>query len=193
LENGEKKMYCPRCGTQQVNEEIRFCSRCGLPLSGIGLVVANNGELPQIYNPNNKITESPKKAGVKFGAFMVLLGCLIVPISGIITVALDLEPYLTGLAAIIFFVGGVLRMIYAALFEEGANTLQTNQPILNKTQTPLPSAQNYNALPPQPIENNPVSAYQPPIGSWRTPATGEVVPPSVTEHTTKFLDPDKQD
>ncbi len=28
-------MYCPNCGQQQVSEEMRFCSRCGLALSGL--------------------------------------------------------------------------------------------------------------------------------------------------------------
>ena len=28
-------MYCPNCGQQQASNEMRFCSRCGLALSGL--------------------------------------------------------------------------------------------------------------------------------------------------------------
>src|SRR5689334_7647741 len=28
-------MYCPNCGQQQVSDEMRFCSRCGLALTGL--------------------------------------------------------------------------------------------------------------------------------------------------------------
>ncbi len=28
-------MYCPRCGQQQISDEMKFCSRCGLPMSGL--------------------------------------------------------------------------------------------------------------------------------------------------------------
>ena len=28
-------MYCPKCGQQQVSDEMRFCSRCGLALTGL--------------------------------------------------------------------------------------------------------------------------------------------------------------
>ena len=28
-------MYCPNCGQQQISDEMRFCSRCGLALSGL--------------------------------------------------------------------------------------------------------------------------------------------------------------
>ncbi|MCA1621121.1 MAG: zinc-ribbon domain-containing protein, partial [Acidobacteria bacterium] len=35
-------MFCPRCG-QQAAEEVRFCSRCGLPLGAAAEIVASGG------------------------------------------------------------------------------------------------------------------------------------------------------
>ena len=43
-------MYCPRCGQQQVFDEILFCSKCGLALSAISETMQNDagrGNVPQ--------------------------------------------------------------------------------------------------------------------------------------------------
>ena len=39
-------MFCPRCSQEQASEEIRFCSRCGLPLGLVSEVVSRGGFLP---------------------------------------------------------------------------------------------------------------------------------------------------
>jgi hypothetical protein len=36
-------MFCPRCSQEQVSAEIRFCSRCGLPLADIAEAVEGGG------------------------------------------------------------------------------------------------------------------------------------------------------
>ena len=39
-------MFCPRCGHEQVSDETRFCSRCGLPLGLVtGLVTSSSNQL----------------------------------------------------------------------------------------------------------------------------------------------------
>ena len=39
-------MFCPRCGHEQVSNETRFCSRCGLPLGLVtGLVTDSSNQL----------------------------------------------------------------------------------------------------------------------------------------------------
>jgi hypothetical protein len=87
------------------------------------------------------------------------------------------------LAAIICFIGGPLRMFYAAVFEEGApRPIQAFGPPIpmHMPQQFMPQAQN-PALPPPPVRQVP---------SWRTrPTTAELAnPPSVTENTTRLLD-----
>lgn len=37
-------MFCPRCSHEQVSNEIRFCSRCGLSLGLVTDLVANSSE-----------------------------------------------------------------------------------------------------------------------------------------------------
>ncbi|MEK6283905.1 MAG: zinc ribbon domain-containing protein [Acidobacteriota bacterium] len=37
-------MFCPRCGNQQVSNEMRFCSRCGLSLGLVTDLVANSSD-----------------------------------------------------------------------------------------------------------------------------------------------------
>jgi hypothetical protein len=93
---------------------------------------------------------------------------------------------LTAFAAIICFLGGPLRMLYAAVFEEAApNPFQQPRPFVSTPGAPHqfnPHVQPA-ALPPKHV--------QPP--SWRSrPITAELAtPPSVTENTTRLLDRDE--
>jgi len=37
-------MHCPKCGQQQVSDEMRFCSRCGFALGIVTeLILTQNG------------------------------------------------------------------------------------------------------------------------------------------------------
>ena len=40
-----RQMYCPQCSEEQVSEEMRFCSRCGLPLAIVSQLVRGGGAL----------------------------------------------------------------------------------------------------------------------------------------------------
>ena len=179
-------MFCPRCGQEQISEETRFCSRCGFLLTGVGQVVLNEGFLPQNPNEGKKL-ETPRKRGLKKGFFIFLLTFLFVPIIAIITMTLRAEPVAVVITAIILFVGGLLRMAYALMFESNEPVAKTDEQGL------LPSTQNLigkskaAALPPQ---NLSTSGYIPPdLGNWRD--TKDLVQPSITEHTTKLLEKDK--
>jgi hypothetical protein len=86
------------------------------------------------------------------------------------------------LSAILCFAGGPLRMLFAALFEEGAPTRQFVVPSsYAPPPIPPPPAAHVSALPPASVN----SASQ-----WRPrPQTAEILqPPSVTDHTTRLLD-----
>src|SRR5688572_30758899 len=122
-------MFCPRCGQEQISEETRFCSRCGFLLTGIAEIIGNGGVLPEIYQANSARGGSPKKRGLKQGLFIFLLTFLVVPIISIFTIWANSEPYLVAIAAITLFVGGLLRMVYALMFESSnptENTLEQN-------------------------------------------------------------------
>jgi len=179
-------MFCPQCGQQQVTGVIRFCSRCGFPLDGVVHLLNSGGQLPVYRAPDEPVPVSPRRKGVKQGGLLFLSGIVIVSILGMFASfsgSAFLE-ILTSLAAIICFVGGPLRMLYAALFEEGApRPLRPYGP-----PAPMPTHPQQFGPPPQqrPALNPPPARAQ---GAWRRPNTAELAnPPSVTENTTRLLD-----
>ena len=178
------KVYCPRCSQEQISNETRFCSRCGFLMTGIAEIVMQGG-VPQQLESNAEKPITPRRRGLKQGGSFFLLGIFIVPLLGILSLLFNFKGEIIGLAAVIFFLGGVLRMIYALIFESSnpaektleQNVYQTAQKLLNKK----PQA---NALPP--TQSVPASSYIPPMqGNWRD--TNDLTPTSVTDNTTKLL------
>lgn len=178
-------MYCPQCGQQQVSDSLRFCSRCGFPLEGVLQLLGSGGSLP-FYQPTGGPREmSARRKGVRQGAALFLTGAVLVPILGVIngfTHGPNMLDILVPLAAILFFLGGLMRMLFAALFEEGA---VTQHQVVTTSYAPPPisqlSAPAHGVLPPAPA-NSPTA--------WRPrPNTSEIrQPASVTENTTRLLD-----
>ena len=186
-------MFCPQCGQQQATGVIRFCSRCGFPLDGVIQLLGNGGMLPVYRGSDEPVPISPRRKGVKQGGVLLLSGAVIVPILGILASfgnSAFLE-ILLGLAAVICFVGGPLRMLYAAVFEEPApKPIPAYGPPAH-----MPAHMSNHMYAPQqfapPVHNH---ALPPPPArtpsSWRPrPNTAELAnPPSVTENTTRLLD-----
>jgi hypothetical protein len=182
------KVYCPRCGQEQISHEVRFCSRCGFLMNGLAQVVLNGG-VPQELTSAEPKPPTARRRGLKQGGAWFLLGVLLVPILGILSSLIRFPEELVGLAAVIFFLGGIVRMIFAIIFESGnpedktieQSVYQTAQKLLNKK----PQA---NALPPD--QSIPVDSYAPPRQSnWRD--TNDLEPTSVTDSTTKLLHKDQ--
>jgi hypothetical protein len=96
---------------------------------------------------------------------------------------INLFGFFTALAAVLCFIGGSLRMLYAAIFEEGAPA---------RSFAPMPYASPPSF--PAPIAPARVSALPPPAANpatgWRQrPHTAEILqPPSVTDGTTRLLE-----
>src|SRR5688572_24192442 len=155
-------MFCPQCGQQQITASLRFCSRCGFPLEAVLQVLATGGLLPSYPGPISK-EPSPKRKGVKQGALLLLLGIILVPLLGVLSSfnAGNLFDILTPMAAIFFFLGGLIRMLFAALFEEGAPRYR---PVMSSYAPPpapvqLRATPRVSALPPTPV---------PPPSAWRS-------------------------
>jgi hypothetical protein len=118
---------------------------------------------------------------------LLLLGVLVVSLLGILASYApgrlgELFGLLTSMSAVILFVGGILRMLYAGLFEEGAPKMRPL--MMPYVAPPMPAQLGVDrsaALPP-------MSGVQ--QGGWvQRPTTAELVrPPSVTENTTRLLD-----
>jgi len=180
-------MFCPRCGQQQATDSMRFCSRCGFAMEGTMHVLAHGGMLPAYQAPLGEKTISPRRRGVKQGALLMLIGALLVPVFGVMSGFApgrleNVFAFFAAITAIICFVGGPLRMLFAAIFEEGAPPNQFT-PQLNYKIPPqaIPQAR-VSALPPMPVAN--------PASQWRQrPQTAELNHPgSVTDSTTQLLD-----
>src|SRR5258706_15612452 len=120
-------MHCPQCGQQQVSEVTRFCSRCGFPMEGVAQVLASGGMLP-VYSVGEGTGErSAKFKGVRQGMMLFMIGILLVPIMGVFSAFTggglsEAFGMLAALFALLCFVGGLVRMLFAALFEEGASS-----------------------------------------------------------------------
>ncbi len=184
-------MHCPRCGQQQVSEDIKFCSRCGFPLGLVSEIIAHGGFLPQLIDLQNKSKKwLTRNFGLKISVLWFLLICFILLPLAAITKAPG--GIIAGLA-IIGFCGALLITALSFLFLENEKKFpdgQNDLPNENFTPQYLSGSQNQTALPPQ--TSQPVSSYAPPIaGSWKAPETGELVPRSVTEGTTKLLQKDE--
>lgn len=178
-------MYCPVCSQEQIGLETRFCSRCGFPLTGVSHLISNNGELPQMFAGKDSNAVTARKRGVKQGAVLLLLGAIIVPLIGIIAVASHSEPWFMILIAVLTFWGGILRMLYAALFESKTAPAE-NESIIPAFLGKRLSSKKAKELPP--AQSIPVSTYVPPkTPDWRNTTNDLVAPPSVTDETTKFL------
>ena len=179
-------MHCPRCGQQQVSQETRFCSRCGFLLTGIAQVIDNDGIVPQqrgsFFAPG-----SPRRRGVKQGAFVALLALLIVPLVAMLSMAVRLGPGIAGFTAVLLTVGGLLRIVYALMFESGIPGGKTlEEKVLSGTPI-LAGKEKAGELPP--ARSIPVHAYSPPpgAGNWRDTNDLAPTPGSVTDGTTKLL------
>lgn len=177
-------MFCPQCGQQQATGVIRFCSRCGFPLDGVIHLLGNGGMLPVYRAPDEPVPASPRRNGVKQGGILLLAGIVVVSLLGAMVsfTGSNFLYILNIFAAIICFVGGPLRMIYAALFEEGAP-----RPRMAYGPPPM-AAPRPQFGPPVPQHALPPPLARPATG-WRRPNTAELVtPPSVTENTTRLLE-----
>jgi hypothetical protein len=178
-------MHCPKCGQQQVSEETRFCSRCGLLLSGVAQVMANDGIIPTNQGGFTGTGDSPRRRGIKLGVFIFLLTFILVPIFGVIALGLNLEPWLPGIAVFLFGGGGILRIAYALMFEssqpKGLGGGTAAAPVFPRSVGEARSEPQLTAGPAS------TGSYSPPRqGRWME--TSDLnQPSSVTDNTTKLL------
>lgn len=168
---------------------MRYCSRCGFPLGGVIELLASGGSLPVVEAQVRNRRRSPRYEGVRQGVIMFFLGAIIVPLLGIINsfqVNGSFLDILVPISAILFFVGGLMRILYALIFQEGEPTAFTQSATLPYVPPAMISQMGAGAharggaLPP---------AQSIPVSNWRQrPNTAEIVQPSsVTENTTRLL------
>src|SRR5687767_1113846 len=107
-------MHCPRCGQQQVSEEIKFCSRCGFPLGLVSEILAHGGFLPQLAELNNKSKKwLTRNFGLKISLiWFLLLDFILVPLAAITDAPGEIVAFL----AVTGFCGALLMTVLSVLF-----------------------------------------------------------------------------
>lgn len=171
-------MFCPNCGQERISMETSFCSRCGFLLTGTAEIMRSGGVLA-IDQKESRLSRIWRNRGFKQGLFIFLLTFLVVPIVTLIAIGLRFGPFIPTIVTILMAVGGLLKMIYALMFQS------SELPAMVRTSTLSGNIGSQQALPPQ--QSIPVAAYGPPgAGSWRD--TNDLEPRSVTENTTKLLE-----
>lgn len=164
-------MFCPRCGSQQTTDEIRFCVKCGLQLGNAKSLLSND---VTDFRLERQSGLSPRAKGV-------LQGVAIIPVSVGLLFMLDIFyeavfglGIMGGVFAMLTLIVAVAvwRISYALLREEGRSKSHTHPPDIQDSEPNLFSP-NTKSLADKPIDIV-VSA----IGSE---------PPSVTDKTTQKL------
>ncbi len=184
-------MHCPNCGQQQLSAEVKFCSRCGFPMTGVAMLLSNGGDLsrflPNNFGDNSGVPDkaSPRKKGLKMGGIMLISGTIIVPLLGV----LEAPDKLIGTMALIFFLGGILRIIYALIFQSKfPQESSFGKFVTDNAGKILPGKSKQNELPPNSVNEADFITNSP--GQWRD--TNDLSPISVTENTTKLLQRDDE-
>ena len=170
-------MYCPNCGQQQLSEEMRFCSRCGLALSGLAEWLTGDAHPAKGAEEMTLSASSPRRRGMRRAAKLMFLSGVLFPVFLVISFFIKEGGPLV-IPFFLFFTSVVL-MLYARLFSD-----------------PVPQIKIQRAQPPR-FDSTPARGSLPPpinspIADIRKPTrTNELAqPPSVTENTTKLLDND---
>lgn len=169
-------MYCPNCGQQQMSEEMRFCSRCGLALTGLAEWLA--GGILQVKRPDKApVSEvSPRRKNMRRAAKLMFFSGVLFPVILLFSLAVG-EGGPMFIPFFIFFVS-LVWMLYARLFSD--KNAPVNIPAAHTTALGSPAARV--SLPSATTTNIPTAGRQ----QVRTNELAQ--PPSVTENTTRFFD-----
>jgi hypothetical protein len=171
-------MHCPRCGQKQSSAEAHFCNSCGFPLDRVKELLVSDNVSPALEEESQTPIESPRRKGVRQGVKLLFICLALAPLT---TLFRDRRG---DFLPMMFLMAGVLRILYAIIFQQGAprkKKRDASLPSAPITPEQLGTSTRNSALPPS--QGVPVSAFK-----TRQVDTAEMVrPPSVTEHTTKLL------
>lgn len=165
-------MFCPKCG-QQNPDNGKFCRGCGTDLGNVSGALAAQPQMQQLVNRKGK------------------------PIhwEGAIT------KFFTGLAFVIISIalafsntgrGWWFWLLIPAFGSIGSAVAQYYQ--LKRAEQGLPVYSP--AVPPKKLDGSPINSFPPQQTQWVSPEsrykTGDLVPASVTDNTTRHLEMDTE-
>jgi len=166
-------MFCPRCGQQQISEDVRFCPRCGLSLAQVPALLTS-GETMATTGPP-RVVRSQKRVGIRRGAKLMFFSAVLFPIFLAMSIAADSPGPLV--VPFTVFLAGLAWLLYFVLFGEEVPHKSVAEGKKDfRDSRPAPS------LPPSTFA--PASGF----GQRRANTADMMQPPSVTEQTTRLLD-----
>lgn len=169
----KQTMFCPRCGQQQISEEVRFCPRCGLSLAQVPTLLAS-GIVPAAADVP-RVERTQKRLGIRRGAKVMFFSAVLFPIFLGISIAADSPGPLV--IPFTVFLAGLAWLLYFVLFGE-----EVPRAGEVKGRKGLRDSHTAPALPPSTFV--PASGF----GQRRANTADMAQPPSVTEQTTRLLD-----
>jgi hypothetical protein len=188
-------MFCPKC-SRPVSEGVQFCQQCGLALEGVRRVLGGGEAESEAAVAEGKARAlSPQQRGYRQGFKLVLLALLVLPfypvVEGLLsslipsmenTMLDELPLWLFSTTLFVVFMGGLLRMLYARMFEGVEASAETEGEEETRPRTLGAVVRGgRRALPP--TQSIPVEEF-----TARRVNTADLVKPrSVTEHTTRSL------
>jgi hypothetical protein len=169
-------MFCPKCG-QQSSDEVRFCPRCGLQLAGLAAYIAANGEAPAGAPVPLAPLVTARRRGMRRGAKLMFICAVLTPVAALLAFEGDAPgPLLLVMTA---FLAGLAWMVFSWLFND--NTVPVGKGARRK---------DLGAAGGSPALGAPQFTPAPLFNQQRANTAEIYQPPSVTENTTKLLDPD---
>lgn len=167
-------MFCPRCGQQQISEDVRFCPRCGLSLAQVPALLVS-GEAVAATTGAPRAARTQKRLGIRRGAKLMFFSAVLFPIFFAISIAADSPGPLV--IPLTVFLAGLAWLLYFVLFgEEHPHTAAAEDRKEFRDSRTAPS------LPPSTFV--PAAGF----GQRRANTADMMQPPSVTEQTTRLLD-----
>ena len=164
-------MHCPQCG-QQFSVEVRFCKSCGFSLEPVRELLDPTATSPTLDQGTHKAYRSRSRMGLYRGVIILSMGIIL----------LSLGAVKGNLLPITILVFGLLRILYALVFQDEMQRKKKQERSLPDITNQLRAATVSTALPPS--QSVPVSI----VGARRMDTAEMLHSPSVTEHTTKLLD-----
>jgi len=169
-------MHCPNCGQQQVSDEMRFCSRCGISLSGLSEWLTGGTVAVKVAAEKPVAGPSPRRKAMRRAGKLMFFSGVLLPVFLVFSLMIDEgAPMIIPFA--LFFVA-LAMMLYARLFTDNYQV----RPALND------SAGRTTALGGNPTKASLPSPSISTMGNQQVRTNELAQPASVTEHTTRLLD-----
>ncbi|MBX7056259.1 MAG: zinc-ribbon domain-containing protein [Pyrinomonadaceae bacterium] len=168
-------MFCPKCGTQNPDNG-KFCRSCGTDLGNVSSALANPAN-----KPNQLLTSKGKPVSLEGAITKMFTGLAFLIVACVLGY--------TGMAGGKAWWFWMLIPAFGSLGSGVAQYMQIRrldrgQPVYGAIEAPaeLPAAQTPSLPPPQTQFATPDPRFK----------TGDLVPPSVTDNTTRHLEMDSE-